>query len=58
VNRNSLRDFLKKLAVLSVINPVANMLVKASDRNAKALTEVGKFKKIDVHMHISSDTLI
>jgi hypothetical protein len=52
---NSRRDFLKKLAVVSVVGPEANRLIQSSDRKEKITSDIGKFKKIDVHMHISSD---
>lgn len=54
---NTRRDFLRKLAVLSAVTSGANLSAKASDQNEKALLEIQKFRKIDVHMHISSDAV-
>lgn len=49
----SRRNFLKKMSALSV---VAGANISAvSEQNEKILADIPKFKKIDVHMHISSD---
>jgi predicted TIM-barrel fold metal-dependent hydrolase len=52
---NSRRDFVKKLAVFSTFTAGVNLAAKASGQNEKVLQKIEKFKKIDVHMHISSD---
>ncbi len=52
---NSRRDFVKKLALFSSLAAGTNLSVKASDQNEQIQEQIKKFKKIDVHMHISSD---
>ena len=52
---SSRRDFLRKAAVFSALASGTNLAAKAIDQNGKAMEEIEKFKKIDVHMHISSD---
>ncbi len=54
---NSRRDFVKKLALFSTVAAGANFSTKAAGQNDKIPEEIGKFKKIDVHMHISSDAV-
>lgn len=55
IKGSSRRDFIRKMAVLSAITSGLNLAAKASEDDDKALEEILKFKKIDVHMHISSD---
>lgn len=52
---NSRRDFVRKVAVFSSLTAASNLSAKAFGQNIKALQEIENFKKIDVHMHISSD---
>jgi predicted TIM-barrel fold metal-dependent hydrolase len=54
---SSRRDFLKTLSVLPVFTFGSNLSSKASGQNEGLSDEIQKFKKIDVHMHISSDAL-
>ena len=46
---------MRKLAVLPLVSPGVDNLISASARNIKVITEFAKIKKIDAHMHISSD---
>ncbi len=57
MTKNSRRDFVRKLTVFSSLAGVANLSARASVQNDKTLQEIEKFKKIDVHMHISSDAV-
>jgi predicted TIM-barrel fold metal-dependent hydrolase len=50
----SRRDFIRKAAMLSAVTSLSTG-VNASEQNEKTYEEIQKFKKIDVHMHISSD---
>ena len=48
------RNFLRKLAVLSSLTPITSLKVNASEEERSELA-FHKIKKIDIHMHISSD---
>ncbi len=52
---DSRREFLRKLAAVSVILPGADILEYDPYRNEKNVANIKKIKKIDAHMHISSD---
>jgi predicted TIM-barrel fold metal-dependent hydrolase len=52
---SSRRNFLKGLSAISAFTYGVNFSSKAYGQNEKVLADIPKFKKIDVHMHISSD---
>ena len=53
----SRRDFVKKVAIFSAAVSSTNLTGKAVGQNKEAFPDYKKFKKIDVHMHISSDAV-